>query len=341
MGDGGGAGGVEGVEVSSPAFRYRCEKHNTNYVRYPCAGNMDRVAAIKEKFGDKYESHLGPLYHCKSCRGNDLIELDSPPEPKVAAHKNIHQETSPPTLPQKSPAESSGDPTDELRDIYDAIEEYQSRGEPATRMVLHNLLGIKAYKIDLHIKTLRNRGKIEIVPKSFPNAFVIKGTSNVKPSPHLSEKRQAMIQDATISSSKGADGDDKVVCSTPSCDKVLQSDIQKPKDDEIVLLKDIQTSGMLPETAPEKDEKEDTEGIAICPRPDCEAPGSPVKIDKLGRSMGMCAACVAARGRRGGFGMIQSRKLMSSVEATLDQPKYAELKKWLEDQGEENERTVM
>jgi hypothetical protein len=256
---------------------------------------MDRVAGIKEKFGTTWESHLGPLYHCVKCRGEDLIELDSPPDPQEAAHKNIHQEDPIPTLPKKPPAEIDDDPTGELWDICDAIKEYQSRGEPATRAVLVNLLGIKPYKVDLHIKELRGRGKVGIVPESFPHAFFIKGST-------LSSKGADAVPTLPEESAKY----DK------NYDKVIQSD--------------------------------EKTGLVICEK---EAPNIPeiflpcknhpevsVKFDHLGRSMGFCEECVAERGRKNGEIRIQT------VPIPLNQPKYADLKKWLEDQGEENERSL-
>lgn len=81
--------------------------------------------------------------------------------------------------------------------------------------------------------------------------------------------------------------------------------------------------------------------IPTCPRPDCEAPGSPVKIDKLGRSMGMCQACVSARGRRGAIEAHTLGKPPAPLLAMFDDPKHADLKKWLEEQAAEYERTLL
>lgn len=80
--------------------------------------------------------------------------------------------------------------------------------------------------------------------------------------------------------------------------------------------------------------------IPLCKKPDCEAPGSPVKIDKLGRSMGMCQACVAARGRRIGIEAYKAQKITPPVAIPLNQAKYAELREWLVAQADENERTL-
>ena len=80
--------------------------------------------------------------------------------------------------------------------------------------------------------------------------------------------------------------------------------------------------------------------IPTCPRPDCEAPGSLVKIDKLGRSMGMCVKCLVARGRKVGMENIRLGKTSAPMMIPLNQQKYAEVREWLQAQAEENERTL-
>lgn len=80
--------------------------------------------------------------------------------------------------------------------------------------------------------------------------------------------------------------------------------------------------------------------IPTCPRPDCEAPGSPVKIDRLGRNMGMCVACMSAKGRKAGINNHERGLTAPPVSIPLNQGKYAEIKAWLEAQADENERTL-
>ena len=78
----------------------------------------------------------------------------------------------------------------------------------------------------------------------------------------------------------------------------------------------------------------------LCERPDCTVPGSMVKIDKLGRSMGMCVSCLSARGHRCGIESHALGKTSPPVSIPLNQAEYAELKAWLEDQAKWYERTL-
>jgi hypothetical protein len=80
--------------------------------------------------------------------------------------------------------------------------------------------------------------------------------------------------------------------------------------------------------------------IPTCPRPDCKAPGSPVKIDKLGRAMGFCAACLVARGRQGGIESHKNGRTAAPYYIPLNLEKWAELRQWLQAQADENERTL-
>ena len=203
-----------------------------------------------------------------------------------------------------------------LRDILGAIDIFEAKGVYPTRMMLAEHLGIKLYKIDLLIKELRTRGEVEIVPNSWPNEV----------------RKLGQI------SSTASDG--ASIITGPECEKEAQiiPEIFQPtpmitEEANMAGVVSFKTQGEAVGKIPEPE-------IPICTRPDCEAPGSPVKIDKLGRSMGMCAACVSARGKRGGYGC-QSGKPPASVEAMLDQPKYAELKAWLEAQADEYERTLL
>jgi hypothetical protein len=96
----------------------------------------------------------------------------------------------------------------------------------------------------------------------------------------------------------------------------------------------------LPQTPPKTWHLRGGIGIPLCSRPDCEAPGSPVKIDRLGRSMGMCETCLSARGRRSGLENTRLGKTSPPVAIPLNQAEYAELKEWLEEQAKEYERTL-
>ncbi len=66
----------------------------------------------------------------------------------------------------------------------------------------------------------------------------------------------------------------------------------------------------------------------------------PAKIDRLGRSMGLCEECLSERGRASGIKGQYARLTGPPVSIPLNQGKYAELKAWLEKQAAENERTL-
>lgn len=294
------------MSLPSPSFRYRCERFKTNYIKYPCAHNMDRIADLIEKNNENWgnsgsTTYLGPLEHCAMCRGNELIELDDSPLPPSdtieAAQENI---------------------PDDLVNILTIIKNQEKRGKPVSRLELSLVLDIKHYKIDLYIKELLTRGKIEKVSKSFPNTFVIKkgvGRQIVAQAPlhpkiaaqkdghqggdrpTLPENPPGENQSHPIMTISATTNEEKKINTPPECEKQAQN---------------------IPEL------------FLSCNN----HPGVPAKIDQLGRSMGLCNECVAERGRQVGKTRIQTTPI------PLNHPKYAPLKIWLEEDADINERSL-
>jgi hypothetical protein len=67
-----------------PLFRYRCEKWLANFVQSPCKKNLARIKALTK---NAPKAHLGPLEHCRECRGKGLITLERREEPMQKAVK--------------------------------------------------------------------------------------------------------------------------------------------------------------------------------------------------------------------------------------------------------------
>lgn len=63
-------------------------------------------------------------------------------------------------------------------------------------------------------------------------------------------------------------------------------------------------------------------------------------IDRLNRNMGLCLECLQERGRVAGTKVAQTGSSGPPIAIPLRQPKYIELKAWLEEQAEEYERTL-
>ena len=79
----------------------------------------------------------------------------------------------------------------------------------------------------------------------------------------------------------------------------------------------------------------------VPPEPRCsEHPERPAVIDIMGRNMGKCKECLSARGREGGLKSQERKATAQPFFISLNQGKYAELKVWLEETAEDNERTL-
>lgn len=84
--------------------------------------------------------------------------------------------------------------------------------------------------------------------------------------------------------------------------------------------------------------------INVQPPPQSPCKNHPLRLarfDSLGRNMRFCSECLSKRGLDSGTENARSGKTSPPVSIPLNQPKYAELKKWLKDQAEENERTLL
>lgn len=77
-------------------------------------------------------------------------------------------------------------------------------------------------------------------------------------------------------------------------------------------------------------------GARYCPT----HPESLQRVDSLGRYMGMCQECLVARGRKAGIENSERGITAPPVSIPLNLPRYSEIKKWLEDQADQNERTL-
>ena len=304
--------------MSGDRLPYHCPTLNGDFFNPPCER---QIAEAKEKRAKFPNMMLGFLEKCLECGGKALMqrpgagEVQSLPEKTV----NVIQKDDLAGIVIQKPNKNAI-----LRQsILGAIDIFEVKGVYPTRMMLSEHLGIKVYKIDLLIKELRTRGEIEIVPDSWPNEVR-------KPGPVIistfTNEVAKIITPAECE--KEAQNIPEIFHEAPfSTEESNMAGVVSFKTQEEAV--QVLGPGKIPE--PE---------IPLCTRPDCEAPGSPVKIDKLGRSMGMCQACVNARGRRGGFALLQAAKTQNSAVARLDEAKYAELKTWLEVQAEENERTL-
>jgi hypothetical protein len=87
--------------------------------------------------------------------------------------------------------------------------------------------------------------------------------------------------------------------------------------------------------------------MGIVPPPDAQEvryckthPEVPQKMDKLGRWMGMCAACVSIRGKKCGVQNFERGVTAPPMFIPLNLPKYAGLKNWIVSQADDEDRTL-
>lgn len=76
------------------------------------------------------------------------------------------------------------------------------------------------------------------------------------------------------------------------------------------------------------------------PRACHKHPDRPARIDRLGRSMGLCEECVAARGQKWVADNKRLGRNYAPVGIPLNAPQYAELRAWLVEEAAELEQDL-
>ena len=299
---------------------YHCPTLNGNYLRPPGEG---QIAAAKEKRAKFPHMLLGFLEKCLECGGKALVKREGaviPLEGQIIEDLQEADSEAVPLIEEKSGKSAHGISLDESegRDMrYDSIDFGEGEKDEG---------GHTGPPLQVVPECPRHPGEPQVAcgPGSkragqYLGACQVcmqERAANKRPRRSKGQMTPAVARDLGV---KPVPPAKPSVCQNPPAEPGI----------------DVQPGPVVSALMSKVADK-----IPTCPRPDCEAPGSPVKIDKLGRSMGMCQACVSARGRRGGFSA-QSGKLSASVEVMLNEAKYADLKAWLEAQADENERTLL
>jgi len=155
-----------------PSFRYRCEKWLANFVQSPCKKNLARIKALTK---NAPKAHLGPLEHCRECRGKGLITLERREEPMQKAVK----EQMPPAvardpgevkkvfaaaikpgvqLPESTPLPVAPDTHTSVQSVAGAPVEHPCPNHPDKERLVDKIGRVTGFCIECH----RERGKKQL-----------------------------------------------------------------------------------------------------------------------------------------------------------------------------------
>jgi hypothetical protein len=321
-----------------PFLPYRCDKLRSESLQRPCEKNLAQVKAKREKFPD---ARVGPLEHCLACRGRDLITREAPVphfEGKTELLKGSRQDLVAPPLqdnsqdfdkvspldPKEPPIE---EPLKEEREMAGVV--FKDIAEAERVLGAGKLTGIAEETIPRPIDPSIDRPTSLPAPpvkgqfcKNHPEAEAHKN----KHGGYLGRCRACMATQAAANSrnrgGKAAKG---------KMTAAVARDLAKKQE-----------RAPMPPAEPA-----DSHG-SVRPLyseqyfPVCKNhPTVSAKIDSLGRSMGLCAECLTARGRA--FGTKNTAMGLTSppVAIPLNQAQYAEIRQWLKEQAAENKRTLL
>lgn len=287
---------------------YHCPTFRTDHLLEPCKLNMARVKALKE--GKK---HCGPIEICVECKGKALITKPRTVIEGLPAPENWVEERFVNPGPEMKPL-----PPEKIA---------------ACRVAGHNL-GKKYKKKE---KTLPE------LPQKAEDSGLLDEV------PRLSAKKEVVLQDIRR---RSTDQQEEIVPKLPKIEDIggmdphftgemsteeYIRDMRGPKQEEPVPavrltgVEGIKVGIVAAPEAPPADM-----ATRYCPK----HPKSPQRIDKLGRWMGMCDACLAARGREAGVLNAERGVTAPPIAIPLNLPQYSQIKEWLEAEAEENERKL-
>lgn len=339
---------------SAPFLPYRCDKLCSEFLRRPCEKNLARVKAMREKFP---EAWIGPLEHCLTCRGLDLITREAPVshfEGKTELQARIPGRLVAPPLPDNSQDFDKVSPLDPKE---------APREEPFKEE--REMAGVVVFKNEAEAERVLGPGKLTGMAgetASGPEGSQA-GTpatlgrpaplgTPAPPTAPAPTKGQFCKHHPEVESHKNKHGSYTGLCRPCMAARAAANSRNRGRKKDKgkmtpAVARDLgkkQKPGLSPVTLPEGSQAGTPAPLTAAGSsvPTCKNhPEVPAKIDSLGRSMGLCPACLTARGRASGTKNTALGLTSAPVAIPLNQAKYAEIRQWLGEQAAENERTLL
>jgi hypothetical protein len=302
---------VSGVELP-----YRCEKMRSETLRRPCEQNVAKAKELRQKFP---HALLGPIEYCLECKGENL-------HVREGAVIHLEAKTRPGdelvTAPIAPPGPSN------LPDIDHTAPPDRKKAEME---IMPKLKGPQAGTP----APLSPR-----CPKHPHEPQVQCGPDSKRAGQYLGACKVCMAERKVGRKKKGVK--EKM---TPAVRRDLRKGGSASVKGAVVFKTEAEAERVLgPGKVPPDVRQTDLVQPEINvqpPEPTCNNhPDRPAKIDRLGRSMAMCAECLSIRGRKAGIGNHERGLTSPPVSIPLNQAKYAEVRDWLETSAEENERSL-
>jgi hypothetical protein len=284
--------------VEAPFLAYHCPKLRSRHLRSPCGANVAKAQELRGKFP---QALLGPIEHCITCQGQDLIVSEftkakmSPVVVSLAEGEKIIG----PERMKKLMAGTEADAGPAFCKHHPEVPAKLTKNGRSMGRCVACLAATVA-------RNSRNRG--EKIAKDTMTKAVARDLA-AKPEPGVRQNEAAAAGNTL----------------EPSYSPMVASRQAVP-DFQDTPCPGFPEASTIPDPIP-----------PVCTHP----PDRPARIDSLGRNMRLCTKCLATRGRMVIKANRDEGKTGPPFYLPLNQGKYAGLKDRLEDSAEENERSLV
>ncbi len=313
--------------MSAVELPYRCEKLRSETLRRPCERNVAKVRELREKFPNAL---LGPLEHCLACQGEHLVVREGAVSHLEGKTRPGVELVDPPIVPQ-------GQDILAEKEIKAPLPLKEEPGMP----------GVVKFKDEDEAKRFLGPGKIPAgspprCPRHPEEPQVACSPDSKRAGQYLGACKICMAERKV-----GRKGKDKM---TPAVARALGKQAAGRDPHPTVTSPPVPfTPVVMKKLSPDQiarwlaGSSEDPEKLPDIPHNHAckNHPDRPAKIDSLGRSMALCQECLSIPGYKSGVENHKRGLTTPPVSIPLNQAKYAELKAWLEEQAEENERSLL
>jgi len=279
---------------------YHCPIFKTDHLLEPCQKNLARVKALKAN-----HKPLGPLERCAECKGKMLetrprTVIEGLPAPESWVEERFMNPDPPEYV---RPEQKGWEPHPELTTAPLFLKD--AKKEPEMRQLSPEKIA-KVRKVVQGMAERYKRYKKEPKRPELPQLSPEKEETYHR----IMAKQEEILPE--LPKTEDISEIDPHFTGEMSTEEYIR-DMRGPKKEEIV-----QEAVKI---APVE--------VRYCPN----HPEVPQRIDSLGRFMGMCQECLVERGRKCGL-------TAPPVAIPLNLQRYSELKAWLIEQADQNERTL-
>lgn len=301
---------------------YHCPTFRTDHLLEPCTKNLARVKALKGA-----HKHVGPLEKCVECKGKMLVTkprtvIEGLPAPENWVEREF-VERNPEKAFKPYHQHQDWNPNPEVTTALHGIPSECADCSPLNPQHPFVSSADSLVSEDARQKLGKKEPKDEKILPELPKRAIVKPEEQRI----LEATRYPPLTPGKVERFPPLSAENEIIYH-----RIMRKTVEQ-QEEIVPAVKITEKEAVKMGIAPPPDDMK----TRYCPT----HPEAPQRIDKLGRWMGMCGECLSKRGKECGEQNYKRGVTAPPMAIPLNLPKYAELKAWLVEQADENERNLM